>query len=114
VQEGIAFAFKYGLDILKENGMQPGIIRAGYTNMFLSPVFAQTFVNITGVGLELFESDGSYGAAIGAGIGVGIYQSAHDAFQNKKPLQLIVPNGDHLDQEYQLWKQQLVAQLNQL
>lgn len=112
VQEGIAFAFRYGLDILKENGLQPEIIRAGHTNMFLSPVFIQTFVNITGVEVALFESDGSYGAAIGAGIGAGIYRSANDAFQNKKPLKIIAPNGINLEQEYQHWKALLHSQLS--
>src|SRR6185369_5020927 len=33
VQEGIAFAFRYGLDILKENGLRPTIIRAGSSNL---------------------------------------------------------------------------------
>jgi xylulokinase len=112
VQEGIAFAFRYGLDILKENGLQPNTTRAGYTNMFLSPVFTQTFANVTGVEVALFESDGSYGAALGAGIGSGVYHSAADAFQNKMPLKIIAPNGINLEQEYQQWKALLQSQLS--
>lgn len=104
VQEGIAFSFRYGLDILRENGMNPNVIRAGKANLFLSDVFAQTFVNTTGVKVELFESDGSFGAAIGAGIGLGIYQSAADAFQNKKPLKTIEPDQTDLEEIYQDWK----------
>jgi len=38
-QEGIAFAFKYGFDIMQSNGMKPTMIRAGKANMFLSNVF---------------------------------------------------------------------------
>ena len=112
VQEGIAFAFRYGLDILKENGMQPSIIRAGRSNLFLSDIFSQSFVNITGIPVELYENDGSYGAAVGAGIGAGIYQSADEAFINKKPVQLIEPNIENLEEQYQKWKKLLERQLN--
>jgi xylulokinase len=111
VQEGIAFSFRYGLDILRENGMEPSIIRAGQSNLFLSDVFTQSFVDITGVPVELHESDGSYGAAIGAGIGAGIYKSAGDAFSNKKPLKVIEPSTVSLEEYYQDWKSLLVSQL---
>src|SRR5215217_2201422 len=105
VQEGIAFSFRYGLDILRENGMQPSIIRAGRSNLFLSSVFTQSFVDITGVPVELHENDGSYGAAIGAGIGAGIYKSAGEAFTNKKPLGVVEPGPTNLEAAYQEWKQ---------
>jgi len=104
VQEGIAFAFRYGLDILRENGMQPAIIRAGRSNLFLSQVFTQTFVDITGVPVELHENDGSYGAAIGAGIGAGYYKNAAEAFTSKKPLGIITPGNTNLEAAYQEWK----------
>src|SRR5690606_14675511 len=66
VQEGIAFSFRYGLDIMRENGLHPTIIRAGWSNLFLSDVFAQIFVDATGVPIELHQNDGSVGATIGA------------------------------------------------
>jgi xylulokinase len=111
VQEGIAFSFRYGLDILRENGMQPSIIRAGQSNLFLSETFTQSFVDITGVPVELHESDGSYGAAIGAGIGAGIYASASDAFSYKKPLKVVEPSTVSLEDYYQDWKAILASQL---
>lgn len=111
VQEGIAFSFRYGLDILRENGMQPGVIRAGLSNLFLSEVFTQSFVNITGVPVELYENDGSYGAAIGAGIGAGIYKSAGEAFSYKKPLKVVEPSDTSLEAPYQDWKNLLIEQL---
>jgi xylulokinase len=70
VQEGIACAFRYGLDIMRSNGMNPTVIRAGKANLFLSDLFAETFVNATGVPVELYKNDGSVGAALGAGIGM--------------------------------------------
>lgn len=112
VQEGIAFAFRYGFDILKQNGMQPSVIKAGRSNLFLSNVFAQTFVNITNVPVELYENDGSYGAAIGAGIGAGFYQSASEAFASKKPVGLIEPEQNNLEEVYQEWKELLMRHLD--
>ena len=93
VQEGIACAFRYGLDIMRENGMNPTVIRAGKTNLFLSELFAATFVNVTGVPVELYQNDGSVGAAIGAGIGAGVFSSPAEAFKNSHPLQLIEPKN---------------------
>jgi xylulokinase len=52
-QEGIAFAFRYGIDIMRENNIFPSIVRAGLANMFLSPVFTNAFVNTTGIPVEL-------------------------------------------------------------
>lgn len=111
VQEGIAFAFRYGLDILRESGMEPEIIRAGRANLFLSEVFTQSFVNITGVPVELYENDSSYGAAIGAGLGAGIFKSVEEAFVNRKPMKLIEPDGTNLEEHYQDWRKLLVHTL---
>ncbi|MBY0477876.1 MAG: carbohydrate kinase [Chitinophagaceae bacterium] len=91
-QEGIAFAFRYGLDIMRENKMNPSVIRAGKANMFLSDVFTKAFVNALNIPVELHNCDGSTGAAIGAGMGAGIYADAKDAFTNRKPLALIEPD----------------------
>ncbi len=107
-QEGIAFAFRYGLDIMRENGMNPSIIRAGNANMFLSNVFAEAFVNATNVPVELYECDGSVGAALGAGIGANIFSNAKDAFTNMKRLQTIEPNGkNEYEAHYEKWKEYL-------
>lgn len=112
-QEGIAFAFRYGLDIMRENGMNPSVIRAGKANMFLSPVFTEAFVNITGVPVELYPCDGSVGAALGAGIGAGIFESEKDAFRNMKPLELVSPGSQQQRYEelYQQWKKLLLQHL---
>ncbi len=90
-QEGIAFTFRYGIDIMRGNGMNPSIIRAGYSNMFLSDVFTEAFVNATNVPVALYHTDGSVGAAIGAGIGAGTYKNAAEAFSNFKPIKVVEP-----------------------
>jgi xylulokinase len=112
VQEGIACAFRYGLDIMRENKMNPTVIRAGRANLFLSDLFAQTFVNVTGVPVELYKNDGSVGAALGAGIGAKIYASQTEAFQNMHPIQLIEPTDDGIEPVYQEWKNLLEQQLS--
>ena len=112
VQEGIACSFRYGLDIMRSNGMNPTVIRAGKANLFLSDVFAETFVNITGIPVELYKNDGSVGAALGAGIGAGIFSSPQEAFANMHPVQLIEStNTAQIEPVYQGWKALLKTQL---
>lgn len=113
VQEGIAFSFRYGLDIMRANGMRPQVIRAGRANLFLSDVFAQTFVDVTGIPVELYENDGSVGAALGAGIGAGIFSSAEEAFKQHAPIKTLQPqNSQAYEPIYQDWKNILVKQIN--
>jgi xylulokinase len=115
VQEGIACAFRYGLDIMRGNGMNPTVIRAGKANLFLSDVFAETFVNITGIPVELYNNDGSVGAALGAGIGAGIFASPQEAFSQTHPVQLIEPkNTQQIEPVYQEWKMLLEKKLEEL
>lgn len=107
-QEGVAFAFRYGLDIMRENGMHPSVIRAGRANMFLSPVFREAFVNATGVPVELYHSDGSMGAALGAGIGAGVFPDGKAAFAGLKPIEWISPSRERVYEElYVSWKEKL-------
>ncbi|MBP6688073.1 MAG: carbohydrate kinase [Lacibacter sp.] len=112
-QEGIAFAFRYGLDIMRENKMNPSVIRAGKANMFLSDVFTKAFVNTLNIPVELHNCDGSVGAAIGAGIGAGIYANAKEAFANSKPLAIIEPDSTAKQYEalYKQWNEFLQKQL---
>ncbi len=110
-QEGIAFAFRYGLDIMRENGMNPSVIRAGRANMFLSSIFSFAFVNATRVPVELYDCDGSVGAALGAGIGAGIFDE-QDAFRAMRPLQLIEPDAvQRYEELYQRWRETLIKTL---
>jgi len=96
-QEGIAFSLKYGMDIMAENGTSPTVIRAGNSNMFLSEVFSQTLVNVTGVSVELYDTDGAKGAALGAGIGCKYFMKPEDAFINIRKIGLIEPNSSKLN-----------------
>lgn len=112
VQEGIAFAFRYGLDIMRENGMNPTVIRAGKANLFQSELFTEAFVNTTNVPVELYHNDGSVGAALGAGIGADVFSSEKEAFLNVKSIKLITPTKtEHYEPVYHDWKAILEEQL---
>jgi xylulokinase len=112
VQEGIACAFRYGLDIMRENGMNPTIIRAGKANLFLSDLFVEAFVNTTHVPVELYNCDGSVGAALGAGIGAGVYKHPKEAFAQAKILKTVEPdNKKGYKAIYEEWNELLGKQL---
>lgn len=114
VQEGIACAFRYGVDIMKENGVPAQVVRASRANLFLSPLFAQAFADINQVSVEFFEGDGSFGAALGAGIGAGVYASAAEAAMLRKPTARIDPSHQPaLEQGYIRWKHWLQLHLEQ-
>jgi xylulokinase len=109
-QEGIVFSFKYGMDIMKNIGINASVIRAGKANMFLSPIFRDTLAGISGATIELYNTDGSVGAARGAGIGSGYYKSFNEAFNNLKKLETIEPNQKKIAEyqnAYNNWKIEL-------
>ena len=109
-QEGIVFSFKYGLDIMKTTGIEPSVIRAGNSNMFLSPVFRETLAGISGATIELYDTDGSEGAAKGAGIGAGIYANFDQAFKSLRRIDIIEPDYKKTEQyssAYQSWVRHL-------
>ncbi|MBN2519831.1 MAG: carbohydrate kinase [Bacteroidales bacterium] len=109
-QEGIVFSLKYGIDVMHEIGINAKIIRAGKANMFLSSVFRQTLSNVTGATIELYDTDGSLGAARAAGVGVGIYKSFKEAFLKLSKLDVIIPDPKKQNaafDAYEKWKQKL-------
>ncbi|WP_375438325.1 xylulokinase [uncultured Hymenobacter sp.] len=113
-QEGIVFAFNYGLDIMRGMGVQVQKVRAGSANMFLSPVFREAFVNTSNVTLELYNTDAAQGAARGAGIGAGVYASPTEAFGSLERILTLEPTPD-LQEQYQSayarWHRTLTQQI---
>ena len=114
VQEGIVFSFKYGIEIMEQMGMDVKKIHAGNANMFLSPIFRNTLAGVTGATIELFDTDGSVGAAKGAGIGAGIYRDNKEAFASLERLEIIEPDADNASkyaEAYSLWKNRLEKEI---
>ena len=113
-QEGIAYALNYGVEIMKDMGIKVKSVRAGNANMFLSPVFREIFASVTGATVELYDTDGSQGAARGAGIGAGIYKTAKEAFKGLKVLKTIEPDKRMVKiykKEYEKWKEMLLQKI---
>ena len=105
-QEGIAFSFAYGMEIMAGMGMDIKTIKAGHANLFLSPLFRRTLAAVTGATIELYETDGSVGAAYGAGIGAGIYKDSDDAFKTLKHIATEAPvaETEAYKEAYKRWK----------
>ena len=88
-------------------GMQIQKIHAGKANMFLSDIFRQTLASTSGATIELLETDGSVGAAKGAGMGCGLYKDHDEAFASLKRLAVIEPDLTRRDEylaAYERWK----------
>ncbi len=110
VQEGIAFSFQYGIEIMHQMGMAISTIKAGDANLFLSPVFRETLAGVTGANIEIFNTDGAAGAARGAGVGAGIYSSFKEAFTDLtkvKEVNVEPAMALRYQEAYQNWKQKL-------
>ena len=107
-QEGIVFSFQYGIEIMEKMGLKVDKIHAGQANMFQSKIFRDTLSGVSGATIELYDTDGSVGAAKGAGLGAGIYKTTQEAFASLERIAVITP--DHQDEykaAYERWKSHL-------
>ena len=110
-QEGIVFSFCYGMEIMQQMGMEINKIHAGRANMFLSGIFRDTLAGVSGATIELYDTDGSVGAAKGAGMGCGFYKDHQEAFSTLKQLAVIEPDNSNRAaylQAYTHWKSRLL------
>jgi len=115
-QEGIVFALNYGLQIMKEMGLEVRTVRAGRTNMFQSALFGEAFATVTGTPVELYNTDGAQGAARGAGLGAGIYKDFKEAFRGLKAVSSLEPEAEKIapyQEAYERWLAALRARLAQ-
>lgn len=110
VQEGVAFALRYGLEVMEQMDMSPGVFKAGNANMFLSPVFRQVFSNITGAAVEIYDTDGAQGAARASGVGAGYYAGYAESFRGLTKLMQVDPDktvANEYRMMYLRWKDNL-------
>lgn len=114
-QEGIAFSFRYGIDLMKEMGIEVNLMRAGKANMFLSDIFTEAIANSSEAVVELYNTDGAQGAARGAGVGSKVYNSFNEAFVGFKKLKVVEPQTilvNEYKNAYQNWKEKLTLFLD--
>lgn len=113
-QEGIVFSFQYGIEIMEQMGMHVQTIKAGYSNMFKSRLFRETLAAVSGTNIELYDTDGSVGAAKGAGLGAGIYKSALESFSSLRKKETVEPSATDMQayqEAYLKWKKILNKEL---
>ena len=114
VQEGVAFSFKYGIEIMQSIGIPPSVMRAGEANMFLSRVFCKTLASVAEVTIELYNTDGAQGAARAAGVGAGLVPSVKEAFRGLSCVRRVEPDPrrDEYIQAYETWRNSLNRMLS--
>ena len=105
VQEGIAFAFNYGLEIMKPLGIQARVLRAGTGNLFASQVFCRTLASTARLTIEIYDTDGARGAARAAAVGAGLVSGIGEAFKGVELVKTIDPDGDPdpYEEAYRRW-----------
>jgi xylulokinase len=109
-QEGIACAFRYGLGALTERDISLTAIRAGNANMFLSSLFREAVASLLGAPVQVFETDGAKGAALGAAFGAGSVAHLSEAFSKMKSITTVEPSKEvvaRYEEIYQQWKSKL-------
>ena len=109
-QEGIVFALNYGLEIMRNMGLSIETVKAGFANMFLSPLFQTCFATVTNTSVHLYNTDGSLGAARGAGVGSGIYAGAEEAFGGLESQKIVEPDSSiaaRYEDAYGVWRKML-------
>jgi len=112
--EGIAFSFIYGIEILKEIGMDVSKIKVGNDNLFQSNVFAKTISSVLGCEIEMLNATGAVGAAKAGAVGAGIFQKIEEAVGAQTVVHTYAPSADasqHIA-GYGTWKSELQNVLN--
>lgn len=102
--EGVAFSVAQHIDILKENGISPLHIMAvgGGTK---NPLWMQMVADVTGEPINMAEVTigASYGDALMAGIGTGIFQDFVDLKRVIRPAKTLYPDPEQ-HQAYQHYR----------
>ncbi|MEZ4883171.1 MAG: FGGY family carbohydrate kinase [Chitinophagales bacterium] len=89
--EGIAFSFVYGIEILKEMGLDLSIMRVGNDNLFQSSIFAHTIATLVDSQIDVVETTGAVGAAKASGVASGVYASLEEALKEVTVLRSYLP-----------------------
>jgi len=103
--EGIAFAFVYGMKVMKELGVDLSAIRVGNDNLFQSDIFSTTIATLTGATIEIHNTTGAVGAALASGVSVGLTDSLGDAVGRQEVMKRIKPGTERkkITTAYNLW-----------
>ena len=112
--EGIAFAFVYGINILKNDGVKLSGMRAGNDNLFRSEIFSKTIATLIETEINIIDTTGAIGAARAAGVAAGDFATLEEAFSDNEQVLTYHPLNDrqiYVD-AYNLWKNDLENKYN--
>jgi xylulokinase len=112
--EGIAFAFVYGMEIMKADNAEINVIRAGNDNLFRSEIFSNTVATLIGHEIEIYNTTGAVGAARAVGLINGDYESFGDNIIKNDHVMTFMPlqNKTPYLVAYQKWKKELELIIN--
>uniref|UniRef100_UPI00404B3D4E FGGY-family carbohydrate kinase n=1 Tax=Flavobacterium sp. TaxID=239 RepID=UPI00404B3D4E len=112
--EGIAFSFVYGIEILKSDGINVSVIRAGNDNLFRSEIFANTVATLIEHEIEIYNTTGAIGAARAAGLHKGDFEKYGKLVIDNDHVMTFMPFKDKEPylQAYLNWKKELELILN--
>ena len=112
--EGIAFSFVYGMEILKSDGTNAKVIRAGNDNLFRSEIFANTVATLIEQEIEIYNTTGAIGAARAANLHKGDYKNFGKAIMDNDHVMTFMPFKDKTPylEAYNNWKKELELILN--
>lgn len=111
--EGIAFSFAYGMEILKSDGIQARVIRAGNDNLFRSAIFSETIATLIDQEIEIYDTTGAIGAARACVLQGGDFIAfekqlkTNDYIKSYSP----APNKEAYRKAYSKWKKELESKL---
>ncbi|WP_190808416.1 xylulokinase [Flagellimonas sp. S3867] len=111
--EGIAFAFVYGMEIMKSDGIDSTVIRAGNDNLFRSRIFAETISTLTQQEIEIYDTTGAIGAARACVIAAEGYDTFSN-FTKNDYVMTFAPDGNKAayKKAYDNWKKELKLIMN--
>ncbi|WP_248724337.1 xylulokinase [Seonamhaeicola sp. ML3] len=112
--EGIAFAFVYGMEILKNDNAEINVIRAGNDNLFRAEIFSNTVATLIGHEIEIYNTTGAVGAARAAGLTDGDFKTFGEKITKNDHVMTFMPlqNKEPYQEAYQNWKKELEIILN--
>ena len=112
--EGIAFSFVYGMEIMKSDGIQSGVIRAGNDNLFRSEIFSNTISSLIGQEIEIYNTTGAIGAARACQLHTGDFTTFGKQINENDFVMSYKPSTDNNAYKvaYSKWKKELEVRLN--
>lgn len=114
VLEGVAYAFRYGMEVMEAGGIKFETIRAGNDNLFQAAVFTTTLAALSGRPVELYEVTGAAGAARACMVHDKDMDEVRRQIAAQDYLGTVLPPAENhsLLEGYQKWKRELDKHLN--